>query len=121
MDRWSLPLKPPSHDPYYDDYPGTRIQKLFFDEVSDPVARWIANFKLEKWAIGPLSEEWLTIEEKHWRGHKGREITQYVGTIGADHHENRRTILFEPGAPPPPTFMVPVRRAYKPPPPPNLH
>lgn len=100
--------------PYYPDYPGQLGMR--WHDGYEPLERWFHNWKIEKYAMLPYSYEWLTIEET-FRLHRGRRIVIYTGTIGADHHPRRRTVLFEPNAPPPPSFLVPVRKKFEPPPP----
>ena len=101
--------------PYQEKYPGTWAMKWHDDKLSD-LQRWFDNWKLEKYAFFNSETEWLTIEEHSWTC-RGKKITRYEGTIGADHHNYVRKVKFETGAPPPPTFFVPVKRKYEPPPP----
>lgn len=88
------------------------------DEDSD-LQRWFDNYKVDRNAY--VSErEWLTIEEYSWAC-RGKKITRYDGTIGADHDNRKRLVRFETGAPPPPTFMQPVKIKYVPPTPQELY
>ena len=97
---------------YYTGYPGYWTMK--WHDKEDDMRRWFKNYAPSRFASYPEAYEWLTIEEET-RTVRGRRVVTYVGTVGADHHDKKRIIRFEPGAPPPPTFMQPVRRKWEPP------
>lgn len=95
---------------YEPGYPG--VYTMQWHDKDDDLRRWFGNYAESKYGIHLGDCEWLTIEEV-----RDGKVTRYVGTIGADHTEHRRTVKFEVGAPPPPTFMRKALRAYVPPPP----
>lgn len=71
--------------------------------------RWFENYKLERFAKFAADDEWLTIEEKKFRGAR-RSAVRYVGTIcDVEEIGPRRTVVFETNAPPPPTFHRPAK------------
>jgi hypothetical protein len=83
-------------------------------DSSSAMQRWFRDYALNRYEPMPEAWQWMTIDEET-RVNRGRTITTYVGTIGADHEPGRRKVRFETGAPPPPTFMQPARQKWTPP------
>lgn len=93
---------------------------MMLHDGDDELRRWFHNYSQKRDEITVGQHEWLVIEEET-RVCRGKTIVTYVGTIGADHHDRRRVVRFEPGAPPPPTFLQPVRKKWEPPVEPTGH
>lgn len=95
--------------PYYKD--SESYWPLVFHDGHTDLMRWFDNHKIEHHAFFASDEEWLTIEEVSFEDRRGRKRKKYVGTIGSDHSDKRRTVLFDLTAPPPPTFHLPQKKS----------
>lgn len=81
-----------------------------YHDAADVLRRWCNNYTLDKnFYLGVY--EWITIELQ------GR---YWVGTIGEDDSQQRRTVKFEVNAPAPPTFFQPSKEK-RPKPVPRIH
>jgi len=100
-------------DCYNKDYVG--VWDMIAVDCYGELTRWFYNYVVTRDVYAPSSYEWMTIEEIVTISPTGKEIRNYIGTIGADHLPTTRTVHFETNAPPPPTFMRPAKEKYVPP------
>ena len=105
-------------DPYNPSYPKTYLLRHI--DSLPPFSRWWKNFSTEQYPPYIPTTHWVTIEPQHRITSRGKTVTYYLATIGADHTEATQSCTFEPGTPPPPAYFYPATERYIPPPPPKV-
>jgi hypothetical protein len=95
------------------DYEAADEMRRFDGEQA--LRRWFDNWKIDREAHFAADDEWLTIEERKFRGAR-RTGVRYIGTIcDVEELGPRRAVVFETNAPPPPTFHRPAKIRPEPP------
>lgn len=101
--------------PYNFSYPHVYTMQALDDQT--PFLRWWKNFSTEKHPPYIPATHWVIIEPQQRVTSRGKTVTYYLATIGADHEDWTTTCTFEPGIPPPPAYFYPATEKYTPPPP----